>query len=201
MQPHQNGQNQSDKKQLPAAPTSSFSAPKQPPLSMSTAQKSPVARYAGFIAGGIVLGVIIAWGAGAWRSSPEVSSTSTVDGVNTTADANNVATTTVGSGASFSIVSPQPAGTEIAVAKAVVSEPTWVVIYEDNAGKPGNALGAALFFPDHPQGQVELLRATAAGRSYLAVEQTDNGDRKFSLKDDHYVSEDGQVTWLTFSVN
>jgi len=81
-----------------------------------------------------------------------------------------------------------------------VSAPTWIVVYENNAGQPGNALGAALFFPENQGGTVELLRGTTAGKSYLATEQVDNGDRKFSLKDDQFLSEDGVPQWVTFEV-
>ena len=74
------------------------------------------------------------------------------------------------------------------VTNVMVSEPTWVVIYEDNAGIQGNALGASLFLPQSEgtaqNGTVQLLRATLPGQSYLAGESIDNGDKMFSLTTD-----------------
>lgn len=162
---------------------------------------------------GVVAGALIAWGYSSWHRSAKMTADTTslgdtkgetVANNNSTSSSdkdlgvNMAGATAVGSDASFTIPSPQAAGTSVAVAKAVVAAPTWVVIYENNDGKPGNALGAALFFPDHQTGTVELLRSTTPGRSYLAVKQVDNGDRKFSLKDDQYLSEGGSVQWVTF---
>ncbi len=194
--------------QAPAAkPTNAPSpAPANKALVMPQPTKSPAARYAALLVGGVIVGVLIAWSAGAWRK--DAASNTTLNGNNQAADqgttsaldANSAAMPAQGSTASFSIVSPQAPGTSVAISKAVVAEPTWVVVYEDQAGKPGNALGAGLFFPGQPSGTVELLRATVSGKSYLAVEQTDNGDRKFSLKDDKMVSVGGAVQWVNFMV-
>jgi hypothetical protein len=182
----------------------------QPKLPVAPAQQNTnAAKYAGMVVVGIVAGVVLAWGWSSWRPSPGATvdnnaATTTSSGSTTTGDNLGVDTSTlpaIGTNSSLNIASPQAAGNSVAVAKAIVSAPTWVVIYEDNNGKPGNALGAALFFPGGQTGTVELLRATMPGKTYLAAEQVDNGDRKFSLKDDQFLTEGGQVQWVTFKTN
>jgi len=152
-------------------------------------------KYIGMIVLGVIAGVIIAWGYSALRSPQEAASTADT---NTGTDTSTALISASGLG--LTIASPQIAGNSVAVAKAAVSAPTWIVVYENNAGQPGNALGAALFFPENQGGTVELLRGTTAGKSYLATEQVDNGDRKFSLKDDQFLSVDGSPQWVTFEV-
>ena len=48
--------------------------------------------------------------------------------------------------------------------------PTWVVVFENLGGKPGNALGAKMVFPGDTSGTVDLLRGTTAGQSYFVGE-------------------------------
>ena len=162
---------------------------------MPPKQASNSTKYIGMIVLGVIAGVIIAWGYSALRSPQEAASTADT---NTGSDTSTALISASGLG--LTIASPQIAGNSVAVAKAAVSAPTWIVVYENNAGQPGNALGAALFFPENQGGTVELLRGTTAGKSYLATEQVDNGDRKFSLKDDQFLSEDGVPQWVTFEV-
>ena len=160
-----------------------------PPSSNST-------KYIGMIVLGIIAGVIIAWGWSALRAQKEP--VSVTAGTDLGADAS--ATPTLVSGLGITIASPQAAGNSVAIAKISVSSPTWIVIYENNAGQPGNALGAGLFSPESTAGTVELLRGTSADKSYLATLQVDNGDHKFSLKDDQFLSTDGAPQWVTFEV-
>jgi hypothetical protein len=181
-------------------PVSAPVVAKTPAVSATVASPSKSAKYIGMIVVGILAGVVIAWGATSFRSS-SVAENGSADGTASTSKNLGVDTTSVpslGSDPSLTIMSPQPAGMSVQVAKAIVSSPTWVVVYEDSNGKPGNALGAALFFPEHQTGAVELLRATSPGKNYLVVRQMDNGDRKFSLKDDQFLSEGGEVQWVTF---
>lgn len=202
---------QSTQSKTPAAPTkASTPAPVKTAPKTQAEQGGSPSRYVTMVILGIIAGAIIAWGYSAWHRPAKMtqSDTSGAMAADTTAPATTdknlgVDTATmaaVGSDASLTIPSPQTAGTSVTVAKAIVAAPTWVVIYENNDGKPGNALGAALFFPDHQAGTVELLRSTTSGKSYLAVKQVDNGDRKFSLKDDQYLSEGNSVQWVTFQV-
>lgn len=86
--------------------------------------------------------------------------------------------------AALSIPSPQDPGFEVAVSRVIVSELTWVVVYENRAGQPGNALGAALFTSERQSGVVNLLRGTLPGQTYLAGQSRDDGDHIFSLDND-----------------
>ncbi len=218
-----NGNNQKQGGLSWSTPSSAQSTPAQkpaaapakmptPPMKSNTpapmGQGGAPAKYVSMVIVGVIVGALIAWGYSAMHSSKMAAGTDTgtmatsTDTTSTNSGTGLGADTAgmvgLGSDPSFTIPSPQAAGTSVAISKAVVSAPTWVVIYEDNNGKPGNALGAGLFFPDHQAGTVELLRSTTPGKSYLAVKQTDNGDRKFSLKDDQYLTENGTVQWVTF---
>ncbi len=74
------------------------------------------------------------------------------------------------------VVANQPAGSVVYVSHVEASEPLWVAIHEVVNGKPGKVLGAGLFSPGAESGNVELLRATVAGQSYVAMVHTDDGD-------------------------
>lgn len=101
--------------------------------------------------------------------------------------------------ASLVIPSPQASGREVTVSHIDVSVPTWVVVYENNSGQPGNALGAAWFAPSVHSGTVTLLRGTIAGQTYLVGESRDNGDKEFSLRDDPVVLDaQGNTLWVQF---
>ena len=174
-----------------------------PAAAAKSATGGTTSKYVSMVVVGVLAGVLIAWGYSSWRTPADSVTTGTAT---TTADTNAATTAdttglpVIGSDAALTIASPQRPGTSVAVEKAVVSTPTWVVVYENKDGKPGNALGAALFFPEGQSGTVELLRGTVSGRSYLAARQVDNGDRKFSLKDDQFLTEGGKVVWVTFEV-
>jgi len=99
------------------------------------------------------------------------------------------------------IINNQPAGAKVIVDKAVFEDYGWVVIYEDEAGEPGNILGAQLFDPlIGTSGHVELLRSTFAGNSYYAILQLDNGNRQFDYQDDLVLrdSESGKIIITKF---
>lgn len=189
----QNGTN--DSKQSLLALTDSQSPDAGGPVAPKSPAASNTARYAGLLAAGLIVGVLIAGGWGSLRKPTGALSTAT-----TTAGGMSAAEAGSGSTAALTIESPQKAGKRVEVAHISVNAPTWVVVYEDRSGKPGNALGARLFFAGQSSGAVDLLRATTAGTSYLAVKQADNGDRKFSLKGDPYLSEGGEVRWVKFEV-
>lgn len=187
---------------MPAKPAAA------PATAAASQDASSSAKYIGFVVMGVFLGVLLAWGWTTWRGSSSPASTTATSTLTATTNTSSngtlgVDTSTLpalGANPGLSIVSPQKPGRSVAIDKAIVQAPTWVVIYEDNAGKPGNALGAALFFPERQKGTVELLRGTVAGKSYLAVKQVDNGDRKFSLKDDQVLTEGGKTEWVSFKV-
>lgn len=89
------------------------------------------------------------------------------------------------------VPSPQTAGLEVSVSNISVQAPTWVVIYENYNGQPGNVLGAALFTSDRTSGTVSLLRGTLPGQTYFAGEARDDGDHMFSKVNDPALRDTG----------
>jgi hypothetical protein len=165
---------------------------------------SHAARYVGLVVGGVIIGVVITWAWTASRTPSQLAANNTVGGAATTTTENGKPAMEIpglGGTPTLTITSPQKAGRSVMVAKAVVTAPTWVVVYDNKDGKPGNALGARLFFPQGQTGTIELLRTTIAGKSYLVGQQVDNGDKKFSLRGDALLTEGGEVKWVTFEAN
>jgi len=95
----------------------------------------------------------------------------------------------------LTVPASQKAGMSVAVAKATVSKPTWVVVYDSVGGKPGNALGAQLVFKSGAV-NIALLRSTVAGKTYFVGERVDNGDHKYSKTNDASVGH-----MVTFTAN
>ena len=99
------------------------------------------------------------------------------------------------------VPSPQQAGQSVIVTQAAVSSPTWVVVYENQGGAPGNVLGAQLFYTSGP-GIVTLLRGTEAGQTYYVGRSVDNGDHKYTKADDKpALNTDGSMQTVTFTAN
>lgn len=187
---------------VPAAPQAAKPATPAPAVktAIAAATNRSAAKITGWVAVGIVAGVLIAWG---------ITSIARHGAPATTAGSLQEATSSAEAGQSgqqapalLTVSSPQAAGLKVAVSGVTVSEPTWVVVYESRNGTPGNVLGASLFFPGTPWGNVELLRGTVAGQTYFVTERKDNGDHQFSLKSDPFVlGDDGQPSWVTFTAN
>ncbi len=150
-----------------------------------------------FIAG-IVVGLIIGWG---WFSlggdtgkvatttTPSTSSSSeTTTGTNAGSNTGSAPVVSSGSSGSGITVATQTAGVQVAVSNISVSVPTWVVVLANVDGKPGNALGAQMFFPGQSAGTIDLLVKTVAGQSYFVGQFVDNGDHRFSRADDTQVN-------------
>jgi hypothetical protein len=157
-------------------------------------------RTTGIFVAGVIVGLIIGWGwfslgddtekvaatdtATKSSSSSETASTQKTNGAAT----GSVKTTpNVPASTALTVPSAQNAGLQVAVSNIAVAVPTWVVIFESSGGKPGNALGAKMFFPGENSGVVELLRATVAGQTYYAGEYIDDGDHIFSKQNDTQV--------------
>jgi len=177
-----------------------------PPKKSDLPKKSGGGRTAGIFIAGVIVGLIIGWG---WfslgRDDGKVATTST----STTGSETTLPTTTTGSTSSsnttvgagtqvttansgaLAVSSMQAAGVTVAVSNISVNVPTWVVILDSVNGKPGNALGAQMFFPGEKSGTIELLRATVSGKSYFAAEYIDDGDHVYSKQND------AQVTTVT----
>ncbi len=88
-------------------------------------------------------------------------------------------------GGSAIAVDDQAPGLTVAIKFVTLAKDGWVVVHEDRDGKPGNILGAQLFFVGQNQsGSVDLLRGTEEGRVYYAMLHNDDGDRKFDHQKD-----------------
>lgn len=184
--------------QKPAAPAAQ--AVTKPSVPATAMANSSTGKYVGMVVVGVIAGILVAWAWTAGRTSSPADPATASTEQDANASASSTSTPAQGADPALSIMSPQTPGTTVTISKAIVDRPTWVVIYENKDGKPGNALGATLFFPERQAGSVSLLRATMSGRSYLAVKQVDDGDRKFELRGDQYLSEGGEVQWVTFEV-
>lgn len=171
------------------------------------AVKSNTATYAGIFVVGIVIGVLVAWGYGSLRGRGTVSATASSSAKTvgttptTTAGTKTTPVAAEQTGSDLSVLSPQKAGQSVVISQAKIAEPTWVVVYEDRDGKPGNVLGAQLFFTSGP-GIVTLLRATEAGQTYYVGTSVDNGDRKYTKATDKAtVNADGSLAVTSFRAN
>lgn len=193
------------------APMVAVNNAKQSPAQLALPKASPTngstARYVGLFVGGLVLGVAVAWGWSALRNSGErVAVKNTAAEVKTTKDQMGDARASVAAGvvlenSDIDVASPQSAGQSVSINRVTVSQPTWVVVYDNNAGKPGNVLGAQLFFTS-TGGAVTLLRPTMAGKTYFIGRAIDDGDRKFQKVSDSIVADaNGNPVLVTFTTN
>lgn len=173
-------------------------------------EKNNVATVIGVLAAAIIVGSVGAWAISAMKGSDTTVATGTTttkttnnSGVLTaTGSPTNTETITSGAQTSLNVASEQRAGLQVMVTDAAASTPTWVVVYENNNGTPGNALGAGLFFPGNQSGAIELLRGTIAGRTYFVGQSIDNGDKAFSLQTDRpVVDQSGKPILLQFQTN
>lgn len=189
------------KQQAPSVP---LTLPK-----MSPNNANPAARYVGTFVGGLIVGIILAWGW--WAVAHKDNTAVTANGTATVNKTETSAATTKGSasaasdivleGGELTVASPQTAGQSVHIDNATVSKPTWVVVYDDLNGKPGNILGAQLFFTSG-SGIVTLLRPTMAGKTYLVGRSIDDGDRKFQKGSDQPVADaNGNPIVTSFTAN
>ena len=81
-------------------------------------------------------------------------------------------------------VSDQPFGGTIFISNFSTNKTSWVAVYEDNNGEPGNILGARVFDAGDWSGEIELLRETIGDSKYYLKIHIDNGDRLFDYKKD-----------------
>ena len=190
-------------------------APKQmPPKQGGDKEKSWLSSYAGIFAGGLIVGVIIGWGIHSMRSdevaisksSNQATSSTSTKSTSTKTNTSAAEGTNSNSDIGLTVPTPQASGLFVSISRASVSKPTWAVVYEDHNGVPGNALGAALFFPTSmgglTSGTVELLRGTLPGHTYLVGESLDDGDKMFSSASDKPVrDEKGNPILVQFKTN
>lgn len=169
--------------------------------SSKQAQQPGSGRLVGIFVSGVIVGLIIGWGWFSLRgddsdnmmasTTPETTTSATgATGTTKTPETTTKPATTgtsVSSGA-LNVASGQAAGLSVELSSISVSVPTWVAIMDNNNGTPGNALGAAMFFPGDKSGKIDLLRQTVSGKTYLVGEYVDNGDHKFSKQQDSQVT-------------
>ena len=179
-------------KNTSAEPTKALPSPSSPQ------GVGALSRYVGIFAGGIVVGSLLVWGWGTLKGSPKPVVTgvkSTPQTQTTTAGSNNPAPVT---NESLTVPRPQKAGDTVAVTRATVGKPTWVVVYENQDGKPGNVLGARLLFATEGTA-ISLLRSTVPGQTYFVGKSVDNGDRKYSTINDKRLNQsDGSALLASF---
>lgn len=166
--------------------------------SVSNNQSSGTGKLIALFVAGVVVGAIAIWGWTQMGDQAPATVTTNTNNTGTTGTTNTIptgttgstntntgtsATTAAGGTQAFSVAS-QPAGLAVAITSVSLTQPTWIVIYDSINGTRGNALGAALMFPETKVGNVALLRTTIAGKEYLIGRSVDNGDKKFSMQDD-----------------
>lgn len=97
-------------------------------------------------------------------------------------------------------VNDQAPGLSVAVRMAAFVRDGWVVVHENDGGKPGRILGAKRFSSGQGQsGVVELLRPTAEGNVYFAMLHDDDGDRQFDhIKDLPLRDPQGNMIFMRF---
>ncbi len=158
--------------------------------------------YASFLVAGIIIGVLLATAQATYNQNKTlIAATSTQSAKVVPAASNIPAVGTTGSTPTEAPlrVSDQAAGQNVVISGLNIARPTWVVVYVSREGKPGNALGARLFFAGDKEGRVGLLRNTVAGQNYFVGLSVDNGDATFSLsKDKPLADADGGALWATF---
>lgn len=186
------------------AQTNQPKAPQQP-------QKTPATPPSGsskkriIIATAVILIALGLWAVSAMRHSGSESDSQKKTATTTPRSAikdtkSPTAVPTTSATQNLTVPSPQDSGTEVAVTYDTVTAPTWIVVYENRDGQPGNALGAAFFAPElQNKNTVSLLRGTLPEQTYFVGESRDDGDRIFSLKNDQAVhDQDGKPVLVQF---
>jgi hypothetical protein len=184
-------------KVAPVAPVAAAEAPS--PAANPLQTHAPV--YAALLVSGIIIGVLLssAWASVVGPDTPSVASVASSTPTSSKGVTTPAATSTTSSNTPVPLtVQDQPAGASVTIAKLAIAKPTWVVVYVNKGGKPGNALGARLFFAGDTKGKVTLLRNTAPGQTYFVGLSVDNGDRTFSLSKDKPLAGADGVLWATF---
>ncbi len=189
----------------------SMSQPTPPVHKDMPAQKSGMGKIVSIFIAGLVVGFLIGWGWSATRPAPTTTTntTQTTSADTQTADTGSSAVSGIGisntgnvtatGASSFTIPSPQDSGMQVAVASALVTQPTWIVVYDNVNSQPGRVLGAELIFPTTKSGAVDLLRGTLPGQKYFVGESVDDGDKIFSIQNDKPVRDaQGNPVWVTF---
>ncbi len=94
----------------------------------------------------------------------------------------------------------QTAGFRVVISEVAFEQAGWVVIHEDQAGSPGNILGAQRFDAGaYSGGAVDLLRGSISGGTYYAMLHQDDGDKVFNHKLDlPILDENERIVMVSF---
>ncbi|MBI3442497.1 MAG: hypothetical protein HY007_01920 [Candidatus Sungbacteria bacterium] len=88
-------------------------------------------------------------------------------------------------------VEDQKPGDTVVIQSVTLAATGWVVVHDDNGGKPGHILGAHRFNAGTYTGQnVELLKGTEEGKVYYAMLHADDGDKQFDYRVDLSVKDE-----------
>ncbi len=180
-------------------PSSMVSAVAAKTSNMQHAEPS-IARSVGIFAAGVVVGVLVGWGFSITRTESVATNLNASEGGAVARAGLSVGSNGEAQGA-FEVSAEQKAGKKVSITRAVVSVPTWVVVYDSVDGTVGRALGASLFSPQKQTGMVTLLRATVPGKSYFVGQAVDNGNGTFSMSTDTPVMVGEERLLLRFTAN
>lgn len=101
------------------------------------------------------------------------------------------------------VVSDYTAGKTVTVARVVLENPGYVMIYEDAGGKPEAIIGTSALLPagESLDVVVKLTRASKDGEVLYAMLHTDDGDGKFNATGDTPLTDSGgDFVMMNFTV-
>ncbi len=120
---------------------------------------------------------------------------------NQSANTNESMHEATGSGAALS-VSTQKAGSSAVIDQVTLTKPGFVVVHEDNAGKPGKIIGQTFLLTPGIKQDVVVKVTLQAGKTYYAMLHLDDGDKKFSAAADTPAKDAaGNPVMVKFSVS
>lgn len=82
------------------------------------------------------------------------------------------------------VVGDQFPGNVVFLSSVTLANGGWVAIHKDNAGTPGEVIGAQYFDKGINTGKITLTKPTVEGGLYYAVLHSDDGDKKFDVAKD-----------------
>lgn len=77
------------------------------------------------------------------------------------------------------VMGDQFPGNVVFLSSVTLANGGWVVIHKDNAGTPGEVIGAQYFDKGINTGKITLTKPTVEGGLYYAMLHSDDGDKKF----------------------
>jgi len=98
----------------------------------------------------------------------------------------------------------QKPGLAVRINAALFAKTGFVVIHEDNNGKPGAIIGSSNFLSvgNNTNFIINLFRESINGENLFAMLHNDNGDNKFNAANDPPVKDDtGNVIMMKFSIS